>query len=535
MYTALGYAFAYVIENVPMLQAVSAGSTASDAHTLTDIQGAQQEQQPGTAVVTGPNRLERLSSSAKRHADSSWASSDSPHKRQEIDQPLQAHASWGPDSQATPTTADSGSGVTHADQAEAAAAADSQSVGNDSADSGSDDAQQQGEGAETGAAGGLASSVPATQADRASHVEQGQGSDFSTGSITAGGGIASYTPGTASNRPTNADQRPDSYDSSAAADSSRDGGLGSHSQGAETSTAPRDSHTSKSEDRSSSGHTSFQGGQGQAMVSEAGAIGHGSSSGAGLGGYMPHTGPDNPTQRDPAQAAAAEAVRQEDYSSSGAGPASYTTSTYANRASQAEQGQASDSEAANEKYGSSGDRAPASYALDDRRSDHEQGQEASQGEDSGLNAAGPAAGPAGPAGSAGAAGPAGPQTGADTGGGWGGGGGGAAFGQSSEAMTASGSHLGANTASNAGVRLEELTPGGANFAPVAQGNRGSEAEAGQGANNASANPDYGQSLAIWTIALYMQAVCTAYIPSSLCSMLGNTQLMKCKRQSGCVG
>ncbi len=187
------------------MQTGTAGRSASDAG-LSAQTGAQAQQGalPDLPEASRP-ALERVSSSAKRQADSSWADSQSPHKRQEVDLSPE-HAAAGPASQAE--AADKHAGDSMMTDAGAELATGRLTVQHQGADSGSADAQHalaQDDDATSNSSGGFMSYIPGTYANRASHAGQapdpylGDGpaarlASYIPGGTTAGR-LASYLPG----------------------------------------------------------------------------------------------------------------------------------------------------------------------------------------------------------------------------------------------------------------------------------------------------------------------------------------------------
>ncbi len=150
------------------MQTGTVGRSASDAGMSAQTGAeAQQGALPDLPEVGRP-ALERVSSSAKRQADSSWADSQSPHKRQEVDQSPE-HAAAGPASQAVASDRDADdSMMTDAGGEPASGRLTAEGQG---ADSGSADAQlalAQNDDAASNSSGGFMSYIPGTHANRAS-------------------------------------------------------------------------------------------------------------------------------------------------------------------------------------------------------------------------------------------------------------------------------------------------------------------------------------------------------------------------------
>jgi len=259
---------------------------------------------PGAAQA----RLERTSSSAKRQADNSWTESQSPHKRQETDQTFE-HDAPVPDPQ--PTGASRDTAATHASGSAACGATTMTDAGGSSAASAAGtqpgDAQHPGADSHTGDGfgSGLASYIPGTEANRASHAQQDQAPDQHTDSSTASR-IASYIPG-----------------------STTAGRLASYIPG--SATAGR-----------LAGFTS--GTQGNAASNDWGhhweqADAQESQSGDGVSGGLASYTPDSEANR----AGQADQTQGPESNDTGHGIASYVPGTEANRASHAEDDQAPDS------------------------------------------------------------------------------------------------------------------------------------------------------------------------------------------------
>ena len=187
------------------MQSGTVGRSASDAGMSAQTGAeAQQGALPDLPQASRP-ALERVSSSAKRQADSSWADSQSPHKRQEVDQSPE-HAAAGPASQAKASDRDADDSMMTDPEAEPASGR--LTVQHQGADSGFADAQlapAQDDDAASTSSGGFMSYIPGTHANRASHAGQapdpylGDGpaarlASFIPGGTTAGR-LASYLPG----------------------------------------------------------------------------------------------------------------------------------------------------------------------------------------------------------------------------------------------------------------------------------------------------------------------------------------------------
>ena len=187
------------------MQAGTVGRSASDAGTSAQT-GAEAQQGPLPDLPeAGRPALERVSSSAKRQADGNWADSQSPHKRQEVDQSPE-HAAAGPASQAVASDRDADdSMMTDAGAEPASGRLTAEGQG---ADSGSADAQHalaRDDDAASNSSGGFMSYIPGTYANRASHAGQvpdpylGDGPAARLASYipggTAAGRLASYLPG----------------------------------------------------------------------------------------------------------------------------------------------------------------------------------------------------------------------------------------------------------------------------------------------------------------------------------------------------
>lgn len=352
------------------MQTGTVGRSASDAGMSAQTGAeAQQGALPDLPEVGRP-ALERVSSSAKRQADSSWADSQSPHKRQEVDQSPE-HAAVGPAAQAVASDRDADdSMMTDAGGEPASSRLTAQGQG---ADSGSADAQHalaRDDDAASNSSGGFMSYIPGTHANRASHAGQtpdpylgdgpaarlasyipggstaGRLARYLPGSTTAGrladyavsraeqgfahysehpraqssssstetrGGLASYIPGTQANRASPGESRPEL---AASQSEQRQNTMGSQvdQQGRDSD---RDTATS---DSSKHGTGSGSGGS--------------SSSGGGVMSYIPGT------EAKQASTAAQELGLDSDKNSGlASGLASYMPGMQANSASRAEEGQ----------------------------------------------------------------------------------------------------------------------------------------------------------------------------------------------------
>ena len=187
------------------MQTGTGGRSASDAGML--AQTGAEAQQGALPELPEPGRpaLERVSSSAKRQADSSWADSQSPHKRQEVDQSSE-HAAAGPDSQAVASDRDADdSMMTDAGGEPASGRLTAEGQGVDSGSADAQHASAQDDDAASNSSGGFMSYIPGTHANRASHAGQapdpylGDGpaarlASYIPGGTTAGR-LASYLPG----------------------------------------------------------------------------------------------------------------------------------------------------------------------------------------------------------------------------------------------------------------------------------------------------------------------------------------------------
>ena len=359
---------------LPHMQTGALGRSASDAGMSAETGAeAQQGALPDLPEVGRP-ALERLSSSAKRQADSSWADSQSPHKRQEVDQSPE-HAAAGPALQAVALDRDADDSVmTDAGAEPASGRLAAQGQG---ADSGSADAQHalaRDDDAASNSSGGFMSYIPGTHANRASHAGQapdpylgdgpaarlasyipggttaGRLASYLPGSSTAGrladyavsraeqgfahynehpraqasststethGGLASYTTGTQANQASQGDSRPEL---AASQSEQRHITVGNQvdQQGRDSDRDPATSDSTKQGIGSSSGGSS--------------------TSGGGVMSYVPGT------EANQASTAAQELGLDSDKSSGLAGGlASYVPGTQANSASHAEEGPATTS------------------------------------------------------------------------------------------------------------------------------------------------------------------------------------------------
>jgi len=174
------------------MQSGMVGRSASDAGMSAQTGAeAQQSALPDLPEVGRP-ALERVSSSAKRQADSSWADSQSPHKRQEVDQSPE-HAAAGPASQAEASDRDADdSMITEPEDETATGRLTVQLQGADSASADAQHALAPDDDATSNSSGGFMSYIPGTHANRASHA--GQAPDPYLGDGPAAR-LASYIPG----------------------------------------------------------------------------------------------------------------------------------------------------------------------------------------------------------------------------------------------------------------------------------------------------------------------------------------------------
>ena len=174
------------------MQSGMVGRSASDAGMSAQTGAeAQQSALPDLPEVGRP-ALERVYSSAKRQADSSWADSQSPHKRQEVDQSPE-HAAAGPASQAEASDRDADdSMITEPEDETATGRLTVQLQGADSASADAQHALAPDDDATSNSSGGFMSYIPGTHANRASHA--GQAPDPYLGDGPAAR-LASYIPG----------------------------------------------------------------------------------------------------------------------------------------------------------------------------------------------------------------------------------------------------------------------------------------------------------------------------------------------------
>lgn len=333
--------------NASVVLHMQARSSASDTDMSeqTEAATAQQDALPDVPDLSR-SRLDRLSSSAKRQADSSWADFESPHKRQEFDQSPA-------DTAAAADRQDDRSSMTDAGDASAAdaqnaavqgsAPGSSQAVGSDAVAAGN-------------SGGGLLSYIPGTQANRASHAN-----DRDQHASSAVGGLASYIPGTQANRAAHADQTPDPYlgDGPAARLASyipggtTAGRLASYLPGSGTAGRLADYAVSRAEQGFAhySQHPTAEAsltGSGVSSVRDTGSSGGGSSSGGGgIMSYIPGT-----EANQTSTAAHNLGLDSPLDIPAGRDPASDIPGTQATQGSHAEQGQ--DSESGSGKGGTGG-------------------------------------------------------------------------------------------------------------------------------------------------------------------------------------
>ncbi|KAL0024653.1 hypothetical protein WJX77_006333 [Trebouxia sp. C0004] len=339
----------------------SASDTDMSAQTGAE---AQQGALPDLPEVSRP-ALERVSSSAKRQADSSWADSQSPRKRQEVDQSPEPAAA-GPGSQAVASDRDADDSMmtdTGGEPASGRLTAEGQ---------GAQHALARDDDAASNSSGGFMSYIPGSHANRASHAGQapdsylgdgpaarlasyipggataGRLASYLPGSSTAGrladyavsraeqgfahysehpraqasstsaetrGGLASYIPGTEANRASQGESAPEL----AASQSERIVASQVGQQGRDSDRGTATSDSSKQGTGSGSGNSS-------------------SSGGGGIMSYIPGT------EANQASTAAQELGLDSDNNSGLArGLASYIPGTQANSASRAEEGPAATS------------------------------------------------------------------------------------------------------------------------------------------------------------------------------------------------
>ena len=339
--------FIHTLAITSVVLCTQARSSASDTDMSeqTEAATAQQDTLPDIPDLSR-SRLDRLSSSAKRQADSSWADSESPHKRQEFDQSSADAAAVADRQDARSSTTDAGD----ASAADAQNAAGQGSAPGSGHDMGSDAT------AAGNSGGGLLSYIPGTQANKASHAN-----DRDQPASSTVGGLASYIPGTQANRAAHADQTPDPYlgDGPAARLASyipggtTAGRLASYLPGSGTAGRLADYAVSRAEQGFAhySQHPTAEASLANGGVSSVRDTGSSSGSSSGGGGgimsYIPGT-----EANQTSAAAHSLGLDLAPGSPADRDPASYTPGTQATRGSPAEQGQ--DSEPASGRGGTGG-------------------------------------------------------------------------------------------------------------------------------------------------------------------------------------